>query len=408
MRGSKLAIVAIAAATGLGAAACSSDGSSVASGGDATTTTAGGTGSTGSSVAGGGGVTCPAGLKIGFFGALTGAAANLGINEANGVELAIEQFSAANPGCKIAFEKLDSAGDPAQAPALAAKAVADTKLIAIAGPAFSGESKVANPILDEGTLPNISPSATNPSLSKNGWKFWKRAVGNDNAQGPAAAKYITGTLNAKKVAVIDEGTEYGKGIADIVRADVPKTSGATIVVSDKIDAKATDYSATVNKVKAAAPDAIFFGGYYDEGGRFTKQLRDAGVKAPIVAGDGANDPGFIKGAGAAAEGAILLAPAGDITKDAAGADFVKAYKAKFNADPGLYSDVSYDIGNQILAAVKAGKTDRKGVDEYLDANEYKGLTKTYKYGADGELSGDITIFAFKVVGDKVVFQSAVK
>ena len=129
-------------------------------------------------------------LKIGFFGALTGDAANLGINIKNGAELAVTQYNEKHADCKVTLTSFDSQGDPSIAPGLAQKAVTDKKLVGIVGPAFSGESKAADPIFDKAGLNIITASATNPALSENGWKTFHRILGNDATQGPAAAKYI--------------------------------------------------------------------------------------------------------------------------------------------------------------------------------------------------------------------------
>ncbi|MDQ1647612.1 MAG: branched-chain amino acid transport system substrate-binding protein, partial [Cryptosporangiaceae bacterium] len=140
-------------------------------------------------------------LQIGFFGALTGDAANLGKIIHNGMQLAVDQYNAKNAKCKVAIKDYDSQGAPEQAPALAQKAVTDKNVIGIVGPAFSGESKAADPTFDKAGLPIITPSATNPKLADNGWKIFHRILGNDNTQGPAAAKYIKDVLKADKVFV---------------------------------------------------------------------------------------------------------------------------------------------------------------------------------------------------------------
>ena len=359
--------------------------------------------STTSTAAGGGSGTAKCtGISLGFFGALTGSSANLGINENNGAKLAIDQFNKANPNCQVGFKKFDSAGDPAQAPALATTAVNDTTLVGLVGPAFSGESKVADPIFDQAGLPIITASATKPTLSGNGWKIFHRAVGNDNAQGPAAANYITGDLKAKNIAVIDDASEYGKGIADIVRTTV-KASGATVVASESIDPAGTDFSSTVTKIKGASADVVFFGGYYQAAGVLVKQLRDAGVTAKFVAPDGSEDPGFVTAAGAtAAEGAVLTAPAAPIDQVAGGAAFKTDYKAAFGQDVGLYSVEAYDSANAFLTAIAAGKTTRKDINDYLNNTlNYKGLSKTLKFDSKGELSGVVTIYAYQVTSGTI-------
>jgi branched-chain amino acid transport system substrate-binding protein len=353
------------------------------------------------SSSGSGGAKC-SGIAIDFFGALTGDAANLGINERNGAKLAVNQFNAANKDCQVGFKEFDSAGDPAQAPALAQKAVQDTSIVAQIGPAFSGESKVADPIFNEGGLPLITTSATNPSLSTHGWTVFHRAVGNDNAQGPAAAKYLLETLKAKKVAVLDDASEYGKGIADIVRQKL-KDGGASIPVSEAIDPKGTDFSSTVTKIKAAGVDAVFLGGYYQAGGVLAKQLKDGGVNATFMGPDGVNDKGFVTAAGAAADGAVLLAP-GTPTSKANGADkFLSDYKAAFGQDAGLYSLESFDAGNALLEAISKGNTTRKAINDYLNNTvDYKGLSVELKFDSKGELATKATIWASKVSGGQIV------
>jgi len=381
----------VLAATGLLAAGCSSDDSKVASG----TSTSGAAG-------GGSTANCPKDAKIAFFGALTGSDAALGINERNGVKVALDRYKKQS-SCEVKLEEYDSQGDPAQAPALAAKAVTDTKVLAIIGPAYSGESKQANPIFNEAGLPIITPSATNATLSKNSWKIFHRAVANDDLQGPAAAKFILGK-NAKKVAVIDDASEYGKGLADTVRAKI-KAGGATTDVNEAIDPKGSDYSSTVNKVKAANVDAVFYGGYYESAGRLMKQLRDGGVTAPFVAGDGSLDAKFIDSASGKGEGAFLLAPGAYTATDTA---FVDDYKRINSIDPGLYSVEAFDAANHVIAALKTGITTRAQVNAYIGNTPYKGLLKTYQYEADGELKGGGDIIVHEVKSGKITLVGPVK
>ena len=376
------------------AAACSS--SKKTTNASTATTTAG------TSASGGGAATS---VKIGFFGALTGANAQLGINEYNGEKLAVDQYNAKKPATAVTLVKYDSQGDPAQAPQLAQKVITD-KAVAVVGPAFSGESKAADPIFEQAGIVNITASATNPALATNGWKYFHRAVGNDNSQGPAAAQYIEKKLKAKTVAVIDDNEEYSLGIADIVRSTL-KADGVTVAVSDHIDKNAQDYSATVNKIKPANVDAIFYGGYYSEGGRFLKQLRDAGINVPWVSDDGAEDPKLIDSAGAsAAEGALMTCPCGDITTNPAAAAFVSGYTASAGSAPGTYSAEAYDATNVILQAIAAGKTTSKDINDYLSTVSYTGLTKTLKFDSKGEVASN-TIYVYEVKGGKVVFDGSV-
>jgi branched-chain amino acid transport system substrate-binding protein len=346
-------------------------------------------------------------LKIGFFGALTGPDAQLGINEHEGEKLALAQHNAKPGVTQVQLVDYDTTGSGTVAPQLAQKAITD-KVVAVVGPAFSGESKTADPIFEQAGIVNITASATNPSLADNGWKYFHRAVGNDNAQGPAAANYILKKLNAKCIAVIDDNEEYSLGIANIVRSTIT-SAGAKVVVTDHIDKTAQDYSATVNKVKAAHPDAIFYGGYYSEGGRFLKQIRDAGITVKFVSDDGANDPKIIDSAGAsAADGALLTCPCGDITQSTNpnAASFVSAYTASAHAAPGTYSAEAYDATNVLLQAIDAGKTTAADINTFLSTINYVGLTKTFKFDSKGEVASP-TVYMWEVKGGKVVLDGAV-
>ncbi|TDC36317.1 branched-chain amino acid ABC transporter substrate-binding protein [Micromonospora sp. 15K316] len=340
------------------------------------------------------------GNKIAFFGALTGSSAALGINENNGVKLAVDKYNKENADCKVELVELDSQGSPDQAPGLAQKAIDDTKILGIVGPAYSGESEAAGPLFSEAGLPTITASATNPTLAQQGWKTFFRAVGNDLSQGPAAGNYIKNVIKADRVYVIDDQSAYGAGLAD----EVKKVLGSAVVGSDKVqgEGKQTDFSAVVTKAKAANVKAVFYGGYYQEAGLIRKQLTAAGVTAPMVAGDGVNDGAYITSAGAAAaEGTILTCPCQPATE--ARGTFIEEFKALNGVDPGTYSDTAYDAANILLAGIKAGKTTREGLLEFVKNYSGEGVAASYKFVEGGELDpAQVKVWAFKVQGGKVV------
>jgi len=349
---------------------------------------------------GGSGSNAACGMKIGFFGALTGDAAGLGIHMRNGTKLAIDQYNKDNADCTAEIVEYDSQGDPAKAPALATQAVGDQKVIAIIGPAFSGESEVADPIFQSGNLPTISPSATRPSLSTKGWSIFHRGVGNDTSQGPAAGRYLKNVLKAEKVYVVDDQSAYGAGLAD----EVKKVIG-TPVGEDKVQVKQTNFSAVVTKIRNSGATALFFGGYYTEAGLLLKQLKGAGWTGTMIAGDGVNDANFITVAGqAAAEGTILTCPCAPAT--AAKGTFVTDYKAAFdNAEPGTYADVSYDVTKIVLEGLKDGKATRADMLSWIKAYNKAGSATgvTYKFESTGELDPtQVIVWAFKVQAGKVV------
>ncbi|MGN6088749.1 MAG: branched-chain amino acid ABC transporter substrate-binding protein [Actinomycetales bacterium] len=375
-------LAAVTLAMALAVTGCSSS-----SGTDSGNGSSGSAAATGGSGSGGG--KCD-GVALGFFGALTGDAANLGINIYNGAKLAVDQHNQKNADCKVDLVKLDSQGSPDQAPGLAQQAINNKSIVGIVGPAFSGESKAADPLFNEAGLPIITASATNPKLAENGWKIFHRILGNDNSQGPAAAKYISDVLKADKVAVVDDASEYGKGLADIVR----QTLGSKVVVNDTVQTGQTDFSATVTKVKSSGATALFYGGYYAEAGLLRKQLSDAGAQVTLVAGDGVKDDGYVKAAGAqAAAGSILTCPC--LPPDKAAGSFASDYKAAFNTAPGTYSAEGYDAANVFLAGIDAGKTDRSSLNDFVSGYKGQGITKQIAFDDKGEVA-NVSVWAYKV------------
>jgi branched-chain amino acid transport system substrate-binding protein len=340
-------------------------------------------------------------VKIGFMGDLTGENSGIVIPPRNGAQLAIDAYNATNPATKIELVPYDSQADPSQATTLAQQAIKTDKVVGMIGPAFSGESQQADPVLEEGGIPSISPSATNVTLGQKGWKFWHRIVANDAIQGAGVASYISGALAAKKVYVIHDNQDYSKGLADVVTAAL-KAKGVT-VSNDVIDPQGSDYASTVNKVKPAAPDAIFYGGYYAQAGRLLKQLREAGVTARLLSGDGSLDVGLAKGAGGTnADGSVvscpcLIDPTG--ASSSASKKFADDYKAKFNTAPAIYSGEGYDAATAFLEAIKAGKTDSASINTFLSSIDTPGITKQIKFAPNGEAAGgDVYVYLFKGAG----------
>jgi branched-chain amino acid transport system substrate-binding protein len=346
---------------------------------------------------GDGGQAAGGSVKLGFFGALTGPNAQLGINIKNGAKLAVDQYNQGSPSTKVELVDYDSQGDPAQAPQLAQKAATD-KVVGIIGPAFSGESRVANPVFEEAKIPNVTPSATGVDLAANGWKYWYRLLANDDAQAPADADYIAKKLGAKKAAVIDDASEYGKGLADGVR-EALKSNGVDVAVSGSINPKEQNYSSTVNAIQAGNVEAIFYGGYYAEAGRLLKQIRDAGLNTPFVSDDGSLDQKLVDTAGKqAAEGAVATCACliASTAKTPESDKFVQDYKAAFGVDPATYSAEGFDAANVLLEAVKAGKTSGEDINNHLKTLTYKGITKEIKFGSNGEVeAGEMYIYDFK-------------
>lgn len=336
--------------------------------------------------AGDGKATCPA-VSIAMAGALTGPDAALGINIKNGVQLAVDKHNSANPGCQVQLKTFDTEGDPQKATQVAPQIVDDASVIGLVGPAFSGETKATGGIFDQAGLVAATASATNVTLSEQGWKTFFRGLANDGVQGPSVANYIKNSLGAKKVCVIDDGTDYGLGLAQAIRETLGP-AGKECNVSVKKGDK--DFSAVVTQVKAKSPDAIFYSGYYAEAAPFVQQLRDGGVTTTFVSGDGTKDPEFVKQAGAASKDALLSCPCGPATKA-----FTDEYRQKFGEDPGTYSTEGYDLGTIMLKGIDSGAHTRPALLEYFHNYQGQGIARKYQWVASGELISTL-IWMYKV------------
>jgi len=252
--------------------------------------------------AGDGKANCPP-VSIAMAGALNGPDAALGINIKNGVQLAIDKHNAANPGCQIQLKPFDTEGDPQKATQIAPQIVNDAFTIGLIGPAFSGETKATGTVFDQAGLVSTTASATNVTLSEQGWKTFFRGLANDGVQGPSVANYMKNNLGNKKVCVVDDSTDYGLGLAQAVRQTLGPVADSACNIQVKKGDK--DFSAAVTQIKGVSPDAVFYSGYYSEAAPFVQQLKDGGVEATFVSADGTKDPEFVKQAGESSKGSIL-------------------------------------------------------------------------------------------------------
>ncbi|MBV8929631.1 MAG: branched-chain amino acid ABC transporter substrate-binding protein [Mycobacteriaceae bacterium] len=337
--------------------------------------------------AGDGKATCPP-VSIAMAGALTGPDAALGINIKFGVQLAVNKHNAANPGCQVQLKTFDTEGDPQKATQIAPQIVDDAFTIGLVGPAFSGETKATGGVFDQAGLVAATASATNVTLSQNGWKTFFRGLANDGVQGPSVANYMKNTLGNKKVCVVDDSTDYGLGLAKAVRDTLgPVADGACNISVKKGD---KDFSAAVTQVKGQSPDSVFYSGYYAEAAPFVQQLRDAGVNATFVSADGVKDPEFVKQAGAASKDALLSCPCGPAT----GA-FADEYRKTSNQDPGTYSTEGYDLGTILVKGIDSGAITRPALLDYVRNYNGQGVARKYQWTPQGELTTTL-IWMYKV------------
>ncbi len=337
--------------------------------------------------AGDGKASCPP-VSLAMAGALTGPDAALGINIKNGVQLAIDQHNTANPGCQVQLKPFDTEGDPQKATQIAPQIVDDAFTIGLIGPAFSGETKATGQVFDQAGLVAATASATNVTLSEQGWKTFFRGLANDGVQGPSVANYLKNNLGHKKVCVVDDSTDYGLGLAQAVRTTLGPVADASCNISVKKGDK--DFSAAVNQIKGATPDSVFFSGYYAEAAPLVQQLRDGGYTGVFASADGTKDPEFVKQAGSASKDAILSCPCGPAT-----GDFATEYAAAFSQEPGTYSTEGYDLAAVLLKGIDSGKITRPDLLDFVKNYEGQGVARKYQWTETGELTTTL-IWIYKV------------
>jgi branched-chain amino acid transport system substrate-binding protein len=338
----------------------------------------------------------PAGatVTIAHAGPLTGSISHLGKDDENGVALAIEQANAKKltiGGQPVTFrmQSEDDQADPKVGTTVAQKLV-DAKVAAVVGHLNSGVTIPASEIYNKAGIPVISGSATNPALTERGLKTVFRTVGRDDQQGPAIAAYIAGELKGKKVAIIDDKTAYGEGIANEVEKTL-KGSKVNVVARERTTDKETDFKAILTKIKAKNPDVIFHGGMDATGGPMLKQARELGIKAVFAFGDGACTNEMSKLAGAASEG-MACSQAG-LPAEAASKDFKDAFNAKFG-EIKQYAPYFYDGTMAIIEAMKkANSTDPAKFTPEMFNISFTGATGKVEFDAKGDRKdAEMTIF----------------
>jgi len=295
-------------------------------------------------------------IKIGIGAPLTQGAVALGQGMKRGALLAIKQ---ANEGEEakalgITFEGTDGddQGDPKTGVTVANTFASDANLVGVMGHLNSGVSIPASKVYNENKIVQISPASTNPQLTLQGFTNVFRVCTIDSVQGPIGADYAFDKFGFKSVVVIDDSTPYGEGLAAEFAKEF-QAKGGKVLFSEKTSDKDSDFNALVTKIKDANPDLIYYGGIYNAGALLAKQSSDAGVKAPLMGGDGLYDAEYIKLAGAeAAEGDYCTSVGLPIDKLPNGQAFIDAYKAEYpNDEIAAYDAYAYDATNLIINAV---------------------------------------------------------
>jgi branched-chain amino acid transport system substrate-binding protein len=348
-------------------------------------------------------------VKIASVAPLTVKTPHLGKDNENGVRLALDEANEAKVkigGQEVKFVLVseDDQGDPKVGTTVAQKLV-DAKVAGIVGHLNSGVTIPASVIYNQAGIPMISGSATNPEVTERGFKVTFRTVGRDDQQGPAIASYLAANNKPKLVAVIDDATAYGQGIADEVEKTL-KAANIKVLPREKGTDSQTDWKAVLTKLRGRNPDAVFYGGMDQTGGPLLKQGRELGMKAVFSFGDGACTDEMAKLAGPAAEG-LLCSQAG-IPPQASDKKFLEAYKKKFNVDPILYAPFTYDGAKLLIAAMqKADSADPAKYLPELAKISYEGATGKIEFDAKGDRKdAEMTIFTMK--GGKIAPIAVIK
>ncbi len=346
-------------------------------------------------------------VKIGHVGPTSGAIAHLGKDNENGARMAIDALNAKGVtigGKKAKFELLaeDDAADPKQGTAAAQKLV-DSKVNGVIGHLNSGTSIPASKIYSDAGIPQISPSATNPKFTRNGYKTTFRVVADDVHLGGTLGKYAVTQLKGKSIAVIDDRTAYGQGVADEFEKGV-KAAGGKTVAREFTNDKATDFTAILTSIKAKNPDVVFFGGMDAVAGPMLRQMKQLGINAKFMGGDGICSGELPKlAAGTMGDGQVICAEAGGVEgEQKKSMDQFKAdFKKKFNTDVQIYAPYVYDaVMVMVDAMVKAGSAEpAKYLPVLAKTSGYKGVTGTISFDEKGDIkNGALTLFTYK--GDK--------
>ncbi len=343
-------------------------------------------------------------VKIGHVGPTSGGIAHLGKDNENGARMAVDELNAKGVtigGKKVKFELLaeDDGGDPKQGTAAAQKLV-DSKVAGVVGHLNSGTSIPASKIYSDAGIPQISPSATNPKYTRQGFKTTFRLVADDVHLGGTLGKYAVTQLKGKSIAVIDDRTAYGQGVADEFEKGV-KAAGGKTVAREFTNDKATDFTAILTNLKAKKPDIVFFGGVDAVAGPMIRQMKQLGIKAKFMGGDGICSGELPKLSGGAMDDSqVVCAEAGGVEgEQKKGMDEFKArFKTKFNADVQIYAPYVYDSVNVLVAAMeKAGSSDPvKYLPVLAKTTGYKGVTGTITFDEKGDIkNGALTMFTYK-------------
>lgn len=344
-------------------------------------------------------------IKIGINYELTGGVASYGEASVNGIMMAFDEINAAGGinGMKIVPVKIDNKSDAAEATSVATRLMTEEGVVACLGPATSGNFMATIPVAQGNKIPVISASATadeGVTVDKKGNvnEYVFRLCFNDSFQGITMANFASKNLKAAKAVIIqDKSSDYAQGLAKNFKKTF-EANGGTIVDQEGYVKGDTDFNAILTTIKSKNFDVIFLPGYYQEAGLVIKQARAMGIKAPILGADGFDSPVLLQLAGASALNDVYFSNHySSLDKDPKVQDFIKAYKAKYNAEPNAFNALGYDLGKFVADAIKrAGSTDPVKIKDALAATKgFAGVTGTFDMGPDHNPIKSIVVIGLK-------------
>ena len=328
-------------------------------------------------------------IKIGLAGPHTGDLAPYGLPSKDAAEMVVADVNAKGGinGKQIELVVMDDQCKPEIATNVATKLVSEGVKVVI-GHVCSGATKAAMGIYKDGSVIAISPSATNPPLTKSGeYPNFYRTIAADDDQGFLAAAFVTDTLKAKKIAIIHDKGDYGKGFADFAKEAIEKGSKAKVVMYEGIQPGAMDYSAVIQKLRKEGADALIFGGYHPEASKLLSLMGKKKISVPFVGPDGIKGDGFLNIAGKDAEGVYATGPQ-DVSKLPMNVKAHEEYKAKFGKEPGTFFDQAYAASLAAVNAITvAGGTDYDALAKALKSSTIDTTVGTIKFDTKGDAEG---------------------
>jgi branched-chain amino acid transport system substrate-binding protein len=338
-------------------------------------------------------------IKIGSVAPLTGPQTHIGKDNENGARLAVDEINAS--GLELGGKKVtlalygeDDQAEPKTATIVAQKLV-DSGVVAVIGHLNSGTTIPASKIYKDAGIPQISPSATAVAYTAQGYNTAYRVMANDAQQGKALGEYAVNKMGAKKIAIIDDRTAYGQGLADEFEK-AAKAVGGEIVVREFTSDRATDFNSILTSIKGKNPDLIFFGGMDPQGGPMAKQMKNLGLSVKLLGGDGLQNINFIKLAGADAEGMVASSPGLPIDSMPGGPEFRQKFEAKYGVIQ-VYAPYAYDAVYVLVEAMKrADSAEPAKVLAELPKTDYQGVSGPIKFDAKGDTAGGaVTLYQVK-------------